>query len=38
MNDDQLTTLSLVTDQPRRDLKNLVTDQPRPCQAAKGVV
>lgn len=38
MNDDQPTILSLVTDQPRRDLRNLVTDQPRPYLAAKEVV
>jgi hypothetical protein len=35
MNDELSTHVSLVTDQPRRDIKNLVTDQPRPYQAAK---
>jgi hypothetical protein len=38
MNDDQSNLVSLVSDQPRLDLRNLVTDQPRPYQAAKEVV
>lgn len=38
MNDEPSTVFSLVTDQPRRDLTNLVTDQPRAYPAAKEVV
>jgi hypothetical protein len=38
MNEELSPHVSLVTDQPRRDLRNLVTEQPRPSQAAKEVM
>ena len=38
MNDEPSTVVCLVTDQPCRDLRNLVTDQPRAYPAAKEVV
>ena len=37
-NTEPTTAASLVTDQPRCDLMNSVTDQPRPRQSAKEVV